>query len=75
MKITSLKKTHSKIFAAHNRRTRYQGQVYLIRCQTLGPLVLADAEPIPQGGTPISLFAKTPVAKGLRGLVEAGVFS
>ena len=75
MKTSTLKKIHSKIFAANNRFCRYDGKTYLIRCQTLGPLVLADAELIPQGGMPINLFDKSPISKGLRAVVEAGVFS
>jgi hypothetical protein len=74
MKTKSLKPT-SKIVAAHNKIVRHEGQSYLIRSQKLGPIILADAEPMPQGGQPIDLFGRKKLAVELRGLVEAGCFS
>lgn len=68
-------KSNSPILNANNRTTKLNGQVYLIRSQGLGSMVLADAEPIPQGGMPINLFARTVLAKSLRNNVENGIFS
>jgi len=74
MQKASLERKHSEILVANGATIRYQNQVYLVRCQTLGKAVLADAEPIPQGGKPISLFDKTVLSKALRNLVETGNF-
>jgi hypothetical protein len=75
MKTNSLKQNNSKILAANNRTVKVNGQVYLIRVQTLGPMILADAEPLPQGGIPINIFNKTVLAKSIRDDVEKGLFS
>lgn len=75
MKTTTLQKNNSKILLANNRLVRINGQAYLIRAQKLGPITLADAEPMPQGGTPINLFDRSATAKTLRATVEAGCFS
>lgn len=71
----ALIKTNSPILFANNKTTKLNGQVYLIRSQGLGKLILADAEPLPQGGKPISLFDRTVLSKAIRGNVEAGLVS
>jgi hypothetical protein len=75
MKAATLIRKESKILNANNRRVRHEGQVYLVRCQRLGKNILADAEPMPQGGTPINLFARTKLSTELRNKIEIGNFS
>lgn len=75
MQLNTLKRKNSKILAANNRTLRHDGQTYLIRCQALGRTMLADAEPIPQGGQPVNLFTRTKLATELRDKIEIGVFS
>lgn len=70
-----LKNTNPLILAANNRTVRLDGQAYIVRAQKLGTSVLADFEPMPQGGTPTSLFARTVTARNVRDLVEGGLFS
>jgi hypothetical protein len=72
MKTTNI---NPHIINANNRIVRIDGQSYLIRSQTLGKLILADAEPIPQGGKPINLFDRTVLSKALRAAVKAGIYS
>ena len=75
MKTNTLNKNKSNIRGAHNRHTKLNGQSYLIRVQTLGPITLADAEPMPQGGAPINIFTTTKLAKALRDLIERGCYA
>ena len=75
MQTSSLEKKNSKILAANKRFVRHEGQSFLVRVQPLGRAILADAEPYPKGGQPVSLFAKTKLSRDLRELVESGTFS
>jgi hypothetical protein len=74
MKIKSNPKNKT-LLAAHNTRIVHDRQTYIVRAQTLGTTLLADAEPWPQGGIPINLFGKDKLAKALRGLVESHLYS
>jgi len=74
MKVNTLKKKSSRILHANRRQVRVNGQNYLIRVQSLGGLILADAEPVPQGGIPINLFDKTNLARQIRADVENNLF-
>lgn len=76
MKIKSLNHTQKSAFlSANNRIIRDAGQSYHVRAVTLGNAIIADAEPIPQGGKFINLFDRSAQAKKLRNLVESGSFS
>lgn len=77
MKKKLLAKKQSKITPAlNNRIIRVDGQSYLVRVQSLGSILLADAEPIPQGREkPINLFGRDKLATSLRNTVEMGLFS
>ena len=74
MKTTSSPKNNI-ILNAHRRMVKVNGQHYLIKAQTLGTTLLADAEPFPQGGKPISLFDRTVLSRAIRQCVEARLFS
>ena len=73
MKIKSNPKNKT-LLAANKCRVSHDGKTYLIHACTLGPLILANAEPFPQGGELINLFDKTVLARALRATVEAHLY-
>lgn len=75
MKKDTLIKRNSKLLAANNRVVRHEGKSWLVRVQQLGPLILADAEPLPKGGELVNVFGKGSEARTLRKLIEDGCFS
>ena len=66
----------SALLAAHNRRVRYKGGVYLITVVSLGGKILADAQLVNMPKTPlINLNDPSGIARDLKQLVTNRLFT
>jgi hemin uptake protein HemP len=61
--------------AAHHKTVRHDGNFYLIRVQTVGTMILADAELVKGNAPLVNLFSKSKLAMELKQLCESRIYS
>lgn len=81
MKMKSNSK-NARILAANGKVVRHEHITYKIRAHKVGPILLADVEPVVgadgkavKEAQPINLFGQTKLTKAIRNLVETGIVS
>ena len=67
----------NNLLAANNRQVIYNGMRYIVHVAKVGPMTLADAEPVRINSQhqKVNLFSKTVAAQSIKNMVENGLFS